>query len=89
MDLRKLKPGSSFDNLYTPLAAEVEADWLVGLNATRAFTVQHGTMLSVGRVQTLTLAIPLLAVRKKFVALLRTSGKYRRTERGFLWEMAG
>ena len=46
----KLKPGSSFDNLYNAARCRSEADWLVGLNATRAFTVQHGTMLSVGRV---------------------------------------
>ena len=59
----KLKPGSDFDNLYAAARCRSEADWLVGLNATRAFTVQHGTMLSVGRVQTPTLA--LLVSREK------------------------
>lgn len=53
----KLRPGSYFDNLYDAARCRSEADWLVGLNATRAFTVQHGTMLSVGRVQTPTLAL--------------------------------
>ena len=59
----KLKPGSSFDKLYDAARCRSEADWLVGLNATRAFTVQHGTILSVGRVQTPTLA--LLVSREK------------------------
>ncbi len=58
-----LKPGASFDNLYAAARCRSEADWLVGLNATRAFTVQHGALLSVGRVQTPTLAI--LAGREK------------------------
>jgi len=59
----KLKPGQSYDNLYYAARCRSEADWLVGLNATRAFSVQHGTMLSVGRVQTPTLAI--LVCREK------------------------
>lgn len=53
----KLKNGQDYDNLYHAARCRSEADWLVGLNATRAFTVKYGTMLSVGRVQTPTLAI--------------------------------
>ncbi|RJX26566.1 MAG: hypothetical protein C4554_05620 [Dethiobacter sp.] len=53
----KLKPGSNYENLYNAARCRSEADWLVGLNATRAFTVQHNELLSVGRVQTPTLAL--------------------------------
>lgn len=52
-----LKPGEDYDNLYQSAKCRSEADWLVGMNATRAFTIQYGTLLSVGRVQTPTLAI--------------------------------
>ncbi|HHX60885.1 MAG TPA: DNA topoisomerase III [Epulopiscium sp.] len=52
-----LRPGEEYDNLYESAKCRSEADWLVGMNATRAFTIQYGTLLSVGRVQTPTLAI--------------------------------
>lgn len=52
-----LKPAGHYDNLYEAARCRSEADWLVGLNATRAFTVRHGALLSVGRVQTPTLAL--------------------------------
>lgn len=52
-----LKPGEDYDKLYESAKCRSEADWLVGMNATRAFTIQYGTLLSVGRVQTPTLAI--------------------------------
>ena len=52
-----LKPGEDYDNLYESAKCRSEADWLVGMNATRAFTIQYGTLLSVGRVQTPTLGI--------------------------------
>lgn len=52
-----LKPGEAYDNLYESAKCRSEADWLVGMNATRAFTIQYGTLLSVGRVQTPTLGI--------------------------------
>lgn len=58
-----LKPGTAYDDLYASARCRSEADWLVGINATRAFTVTHGCLLSVGRVQTPTLAI--LAERQK------------------------
>ncbi len=52
-----LKDGTDYDNLFYSARCRSEADWLVGINATRAFTLQHNVFLSVGRVQTPTLAI--------------------------------
>ncbi len=52
-----LKDGKEYDNLYESAKCRSEADWLVGINATRAYTLQYGTLLSIGRVQTPTLAI--------------------------------
>ena len=52
-----LKPSEEYDGLYESAKCRSEADWLVGMNATRAFTIQYGTLLSVGRVQTPTLGI--------------------------------
>ncbi len=52
-----LKDGSEYDNLYISAKCRSEADWLVGINASRAFTLKYNTLLSIGRVQTPTLAI--------------------------------
>ncbi len=52
-----LKNGREYDNLYASAAARAEADWLVGINATRALTCKFNAQLSCGRVQTPTLAI--------------------------------
>ena len=52
-----LRPGSELNNLGTAAQARSQADWLIGINATRAFTVKHNNLLSVGRVQTPTLAL--------------------------------
>ncbi len=52
-----LKDGSEYDNLYLSAKCRSEADWLVGINASRAFTLKYNTLLSIGRVQTPTLAI--------------------------------
>ncbi|HUW63222.1 MAG TPA: DNA topoisomerase 3 [Spirochaetia bacterium] len=54
---RKLRPGRELDNLAAAAEARSQADWLVGINSTRAFTCRHGQLLSVGRVQTPTLAL--------------------------------
>ncbi len=54
---KKLKNGHEYDNLYYSAKCRSEADWLVGINATRAFTLKYNTLLSIGRVQTPTLAI--------------------------------
>ena len=53
-----LQPGSNYDNLYHSALCRQEADWLVGINGTRLFTVLYGgKVLKVGRVQTPTLAM--------------------------------
>ena len=52
-----LKDGSDYDLLYASAKCRSEADWLVGINATRAFTVKYDALLSIGRVQTPTLAM--------------------------------
>ncbi len=52
-----LKPGTDYDNLYLSAKCRSESDWLVGINATCAYTIKYGTLLSIGRVQTPTLAI--------------------------------
>ena len=53
----KLKPGADYHNLFLSAQARAEADWLVGLNVTRALTCKHNAQLSAGRVQTPTLAM--------------------------------
>ena len=53
----KLKPAKEYDNLYFSAQARAEADWLVGLNVTRALTCRFNAQLSAGRVQTPTLAL--------------------------------
>lgn len=52
-----LKDGREYDLLYTSAKCRSEADWLVGMNATRAYTLRYDALLSIGRVQTPTLAI--------------------------------
>ncbi|HHU01899.1 MAG TPA: DNA topoisomerase 3 [Christensenellaceae bacterium] len=52
-----LKPISHYDGLYESALCRAEADWIVGMNATRAFTLRYGVLLSAGRVQTPTLSI--------------------------------
>ncbi len=54
---RKLKSGNEFVPLYESAVARSEADWFVGINATRALTTKYNAQLSCGRVQTPTLAI--------------------------------
>ncbi|MGX7419685.1 DNA topoisomerase 3 [Carnobacterium gallinarum] len=54
---KSLKPSKAYDYLYDSAIARSEADWLVGLNVTRALTVKYQDSLSAGRVQTPTLAM--------------------------------
>ncbi|WP_174614328.1 DNA topoisomerase III [Virgibacillus ihumii] len=54
---KHLKPGKQYENLYHAAVARSEADWYVGLNATRALTTKFNAQLSSGRVQTPTLAM--------------------------------
>jgi DNA topoisomerase-3 len=53
----KLRPGRDYENLYASAVARAEADWFVGINATRALTCKYNAQLSCGRVQTPTLAM--------------------------------
>lgn len=53
----ELKEGSEYENLTRAAKARSEADWLIGMNGSRAFTTKHNELLSVGRVQTPVLAI--------------------------------
>lgn len=54
---RHLKPASAFRNLSAAATWRARADWLVGLSATRAYTLVNGEICTVGRVQTPTLAL--------------------------------
>ncbi len=53
----KLKPGAEYNDLYDAAICRAEADWLIGLNVTRALTCKFNAQLSAGRVQTPTLAM--------------------------------
>ena len=55
--LSNLKPGSHYDNLYHSAKARSEADWLVGINASRALSIARRGGYSLGRVQTPTLSM--------------------------------
>ena len=52
-----LRPAAQYDNLFRSAQARSQADWLVGLNVTRALTCRFNAQLSAGRVQTPTLAL--------------------------------
>lgn len=54
---QNLRPGSDFDGLYQSALCRAKADWLVGINATRFFSLLYGTKLNVGRVMSPTLAM--------------------------------
>lgn len=69
-----LKPAKEYDNLYYSAQARAEADWLVGLNVTRALTCKHNAQLSAGRVQTPTLA--LIVAREEEIAKFKPSDYY-------------
>ncbi|MBK3955807.1 DNA topoisomerase III [Staphylococcus haemolyticus] len=54
---KKLKDGREFQHLYEAALARSEADWIVGINATRALTTKYDAQLSLGRVQTPTIQL--------------------------------
>ena len=68
----QIRPGKDYDGLYESARCRSRADWLVGMNASRAFTLKYGALLSVGRVQTPTLAI--LVKRRKEIEGFRPEG---------------
>ncbi|MGI5884030.1 MAG: DNA topoisomerase III [Candidatus Spyradocola sp.] len=53
----RLAEGAAYDGLYASALCRSEADWLVGMNGSRAFTLRYDSLLSVGRVQTPTLSL--------------------------------
>lgn len=55
--MNALKPGAAYENLYHAALCRAQADWLVGINASRLFSVLYNASLSVGRVQSPTLAM--------------------------------
>lgn len=69
---RNIRPGSEYDGLYESARCRSKADWLVGMNASRAFTLKYDTLLSIGRVQTPTLAI--LVKRRKEIEQFKPEG---------------
>lgn len=80
----RLEPMERYDRLYQSANCRAEADWLVGMNGSRAFTLRYDALLSVGRVQTPTLS--LLVQRSKeirafvpetYFELLADFGKYQ------------
>ena len=69
-----LKPGKDYDNLYRAAVARAEADWVVGINATRALTCKYNAQLSCGRVQTPSLAM--IAAREEEIRGFRPQPYY-------------
>ncbi|MCL2386652.1 MAG: DNA topoisomerase III [Defluviitaleaceae bacterium] len=72
--LAKMKDGSEYDNLYASARCRAEADWLVGMNATRAYTLSQNELLPMGRVQTPTLAM--LVTRHNEIAAFNAKEYY-------------
>ena len=64
-----LKPSQEYDALYRSARCRADADWLVGMNASRAYTIRYGVLLSIGRVQTPTLSM-LVGRRKEIDAFV-------------------
>lgn len=52
-----LRPSADYDALYASARCRADADWLIGMNATRAYTIRYNVLLSIGRVQTPTLSM--------------------------------
>lgn len=71
---KNLKPGKQYEHLYEAAVARAEADWVVGINATRALTVKYNAQLSTGRVQTPTLAM--IAEREKQINEFKPKAYY-------------
>ncbi|MBA3816220.1 MAG: DNA topoisomerase III, partial [Parachlamydiaceae bacterium] len=79
MGFNDLKPGRDYDNLYAAARCRSESDWIVGLNATRCFTVRYGQgkmLWSIGRVQT-----PILAM------IVRRDDDIREFKSEIFWEL--
>ena len=70
-----LRPGSEYDRLFSAASCRNKADWLVGINGTRLFTTQYGKKITVGRVQTPTLAM--LVERKRQIENFTKEAYYK------------
>ena len=85
-----LRDARDYQKLYEAAVARAEADWLVGLNATRALTVKHNAQLSCGRVQTPTLAI--IAKREAQIKAFQPKSYYslkmKSKEASWTWKSA-
>ena len=71
----ELKEGSDYENLCQAAISRAQADWLIGMNATRAFTTTYGKTFKVGRVQTPTLAM--LVDRQERIEGFRKEAYYK------------
>ncbi len=71
---RALRDGRDYDNLYRAALCRAQADWLVGINATRLFSLLYGTTLNVGRVMSPTLA--LIVQREAEIAFFQSEPFY-------------
>lgn len=83
-----LRPGKDYEPLFQAAVARAEADWLVGINATRALTCKYNAQLSCGRVQTPTLAM--IAAREEEIRKFVPKPFYGLTASGkgitFTWQ---
>lgn len=88
----ELKPGHDYDNLTKAASARSEADWLIGMNGSRAFTTKHNELLSVGRVQTPVLALiydreaEIAAFNSQTYYVVEASFKQGKTSYKGLWQ---
>ena len=71
---RNLRPASEYDSLYQAALCRAQADWLVGINATRLFSARYHQLLNIGRVMTPTLA--LLVEREAQIQAFRSTPFY-------------
>ena len=80
-----LRDGRDYKNLYAAAEARAEADWLVGINGTRALTCKYNAQLSCGRVQTPTLAM--IEAREKEIRAFQPEKYYglTLTADGIVW----
>lgn len=80
-----LRDGRDYKNLYAAAEARAEADWLVGINGTRALTCKYNAQLSCGRVQTPTLAM--IEAREKEIRAFQPEKYYglTLTSDGIVW----
>ncbi|KIL52770.1 DNA topoisomerase III [Jeotgalibacillus campisalis] len=71
---RTLKDGKGYEALFASAVARAEADWIMGINATRALTTKYNAQLSTGRVQTPTIAM--IAAKEEEIQRFRSQAYY-------------